>query len=897
MSRAATHPDRTPSDQKDDCAHPRGAVWGKWRGLSRPYPLEAHLLDAAAMSLVLWENWVSPRLREVITQDLGQDAGRSIAFLAGVHDAGKASPVFQGQLLRSGKEPGVAENTALLAYDGYTFPSYGRALLEQPYLRRHEMVGAHHLATRILDRRESALDAWTSAAILGHHGSFALMRRPDATVHAEVNGGMWQRRRDNVEHVVSDALGCARGDLPARAPLRSLLLASGLVVLADRLASEGRQGETETSLGHGVAMLEACVPVGEEWMSERIAFYRSRLRQTIGVYTAPASDAILAGREPNAAQQALRQHHDALAFLSLGTGGGKTEASYLRHEAIGGRLLFLLPTIAAANGIHARMVKAFAGRHNVGSLNHHLARLEHVRACGVATRDGEEGVLPSEFTSTSADDRLLATLVTGTVDQLLRLGMPTRYAHLGLLAVANSHVVIDEAHMLDRYQMTLLDPVLRWCGATQTPVTVLSATLPTWQRQQITTSYLPANTSTPTRVDSGGSGVEHVCLTGQRNLVRLSENPRKITLQWAPTRDIVADAVTWAQTMRTTYPRSRILLILNRIDHAVAAARKLRGQAAPGENVYTLHSRMTAAHRRHTENEIAQLIGPPGPQGQGAGEGITLVGTQVLESSLDISADLLLIEACPAPGIVQRSGRLWRFECGTSNRVPGLTHPVVQILRDRSLPRPYFTSELDRTFSFLGSEEAGTKVLDLARTTQQWVDAAAFHEAEVHDPTERRAIEARIQAADLVATGLRDLLAKPEVSFAKLGMLTDFPDSLAPLHEQTRYLDPGAHSVKTILTCTKHGATPWAWKGDTSQIPDLRWSTDQDTIAQLMDASLPIPHHIATRHGTRVGGNGPLRDHYILTVPNTYDYGPDGLVAAETPGPRTTTDDPHTLEA
>src|SRR5687768_5856939 len=75
------------------------AVWGKARGLTGMYPLEAHLLDAAACASWLVERVLSGSQRAALADGLGVDRARVGAvagLVAGWHDLGKLVPSFQG---------------------------------------------------------------------------------------------------------------------------------------------------------------------------------------------------------------------------------------------------------------------------------------------------------------------------------------------------------------------------------------------------------------------------------------------------------------------------------------------------------------------------------------------------------------------------------------------------------------------------------------------------------------------------------------------------------------------------------------------------------------------------------------------------------------------------------
>src|SRR6185312_13660589 len=73
--------------------------WAKFdRQTEHWHPLLCHALDVGATTLALWDEVLTPTLRERLAADLGLsvDAARAwIAFFAACHDVGKLSPSFQ----------------------------------------------------------------------------------------------------------------------------------------------------------------------------------------------------------------------------------------------------------------------------------------------------------------------------------------------------------------------------------------------------------------------------------------------------------------------------------------------------------------------------------------------------------------------------------------------------------------------------------------------------------------------------------------------------------------------------------------------------------------------------------------------------------------------------------
>ena len=70
-----------------------GAQTGDW------HPLACHVLDSAAAASHLWDSFLAPAVRAWLSSSLGGEASARalVCWLAGLHDWGKATPLFQSQ--------------------------------------------------------------------------------------------------------------------------------------------------------------------------------------------------------------------------------------------------------------------------------------------------------------------------------------------------------------------------------------------------------------------------------------------------------------------------------------------------------------------------------------------------------------------------------------------------------------------------------------------------------------------------------------------------------------------------------------------------------------------------------------------------------------------------------
>ena len=108
---------------------------------------------------------------------------------------------------------------------------------------------------------------------------------------------------------------------------------------------------------------------------------------------------------------------------------------------------------------------------------------------------------------------------------------------------------------------------------------------------------------------------------------------------------------------------AKVLVVRNTVAYAVETQRAVEQAAAPDRDLLfgcqgtpTLHhGRFAAGDRRLLDAQVELLLGKE----RGAG-GRVVVGTQTLEQSLDIDADLLITDLCPVDVLLQRIGRLHR---------------------------------------------------------------------------------------------------------------------------------------------------------------------------------------------------------------------------------------------
>ncbi|HRE00122.1 MAG TPA: CRISPR-associated endonuclease Cas3'' [Ilumatobacteraceae bacterium] len=213
------------------------ALWGKSDVNGSVHLLVQHLLDTLAVAEVMWDRFLAPCVRQRLDEIAGGGEGRAFfSWVAGLHDIGKATPIFQVQAesLRSRVQTAGLDLTGLR-------PN------EKRIDWRHEVAGAAALVEELTTAwgPETAVE-WVWPLVAGHHGLFPdggrlALRREQA--RQRMNGSndvAWVGARQVLIHLVTAAAGFQHvtDGQPQQAPSRAEQLAiAGLIVMADWIAS------------------------------------------------------------------------------------------------------------------------------------------------------------------------------------------------------------------------------------------------------------------------------------------------------------------------------------------------------------------------------------------------------------------------------------------------------------------------------------------------------------------------------------------------------------------------------------------------------------------------------------------------------------------------------------
>lgn len=655
---------------------PARALWGKLAldGTHRWLPLWLHLADAAEIADLLWVRWLPPHTKELVVRgiefpEFAASAEREnlarkvVRFLAAAHDCGKASPAFVIKAQQVGFGDVVDEITS----KGLPIEAQNRAVGKR---FSHALVGECILERYGVDR--------SLADIVGaHHGKPLDFKRdleaaPEYSSITGIKNEAWGNvQKELVQYALHLAGLTSISGVTLSVPVQVVL--SGMLIMADWLSSDENRFPL-ISRDYGIVAEDSAESrANRAWSSLRLPEYK----QFASACPWSQLYAERFARQPrpvqvHALQVASQMEHPGLMVIEAPMGEGKTEAALAAAEAFArrfglGGVYFALPTQATSDGIFPRIEKWIEQLHAGVSRSIFLAHGKSgfnevyngikLKSHLYDEEDDEEkqaDVVVNDWTQ-GRKKGLLADFVVGTIDHVLMGGLKMKHLSLRHLGLVNKVVILDECHAYDAYMNQYLDLVLSWLGAYDVPVIVLSATLPPHRRQELLAAYQNRKIKKTVNITTDSvSPYPLISYTDGENVYQdLPESSgRKRVVHLAQ-----LDEDNLGNILSELLDEGGCAgIICNTVKKAQSVAQCM--EMYFGEDcVRLLHSCFLSFDRARKEQEVRDLLGP---QEDHRPERLIVVGTQVMEQSLDIDFDVLFTEICPMDLLLQRIGRLHR---------------------------------------------------------------------------------------------------------------------------------------------------------------------------------------------------------------------------------------------
>ncbi len=659
-------------------------LWAKKAYIDGSYywlPLLVHLEDTMNTAGWLWNHWMTEGQRQNLVNQMNiQDenlAESTIRFLGAVHDIGKATPVFQIEKGFSSSEDLNQQLLDRLERAGYK--GISNLVLASSRDTKHALAG------EVILSGFGVKDDLTS--IVGaHHG-----KPIDDVSQCEEQEGYpanyyqtedefseiyckWKETQQKIFYWAMEECGFSEvDDLPEFSRPAQVLL-SGLLIMADWIASNTEifpllpleqlyVTDKKRRFADGMQRWNKVLPLEIEEPKDGVVLFRNRF-----------------GFSPRGFQKVIFDtvhmiHDPGIVIIEAPTGGGKTEAALAAAEQLAAKtnrsgLFFGLPTQATSNGIFPRILRWLESVtseygnvsirlvHGKAALNKDMQKLS---ACSHTDIDegSDAGVLVNEWFSgrkkTALDD-----FIVGTVDNFLLTALKQKHLALRHLGFDRKVVIIDEVHAYDAYMEEYLSKAIRWMGAYGVPVILLSATLPADRRIALTEAYLLGRGSKKkeidlSEIDAHSTDYPLITYTDGRKVKQNSDFPKqenKVVRVVRLEEDVLYDKI--EELTRDGGIVGIIVNTVSRAQHIAQCCGKLFG----GEEIELLHSHFIDSDRLRKEECLIRMIG----KGAKRPERKIIIGTQVIEQSLDIDFDVLITDLCPIDLLIQRIGRLHRHE-------------------------------------------------------------------------------------------------------------------------------------------------------------------------------------------------------------------------------------------
>ncbi len=534
-------------------------------------------------------------------------------LIAALHDLGKISPTFQLKLVKAVYGEDYDNNFSFLNdfkdFDDSSFgghPTVSYAALKSKNLQAATVVGQHHGAL--------------------HPASLI---KDD---NAEIFGGeLWQEARNKEQTELSSFFNA---ELSNSLTSTQISLLSGLTCVSDWIGSGSFFDNHDYKNDKNLKKAILAAGFKKYPIKKKLSF-----KELFGFSpTQMQKDFIKAISRPG------------LYVIEAPMGTGKTElALYTAYKLLSSGknsgIYFALPTQLTSNKIHERLQPFLDTilQHDEDS----QALLLHSNAFLVSQALGSDAK-PGNSWFSSAKRGLLYPFAVGTIDQALMSVMKVRHSFVRSFGLAGKVVIIDEVHTYDCYTGTILDTLIEHLLALQCSVIILSATLNVKRRSELfKKDTLCQQYPVMTYQTNGTNDIKTVIPTPLDN--------KHIKFAFKKEETCIEEA------LKRAGQNQQVLWIENTVADAQHIYRILQSKSSDlNVECGLLHSKFTNHDRECNENYWVNILGKNDPLAIRSKKGRILVGTQVLEQSLDIDADFLISRFAPTDMLLQRVGRLWR---------------------------------------------------------------------------------------------------------------------------------------------------------------------------------------------------------------------------------------------
>jgi CRISPR-associated endonuclease/helicase Cas3 len=617
-------------------------------------------MDVAAVADKWWEN--SPSIRHRFSHETGlfeEQAHAWVMFFVALHDLGKFDVRFQMKVLDLAETNYNANLPKNLGTKNYFHGDEGYKWF---------VLESDIYFENVAYRQQDWLQNWF-AAVAGHHGSIPTNAEPNFPPFVDESVTVQdclarQMLIQELNRIFLEPAGISFDNIPTENPP---VLLAGFCSVCDWLGSNREYFEFQQIESSNEASLE-------DYFSSRKENALKALNDfglLAHVHTIGGMQALYPDYTPQNIQTLIDRLsvEQSLIIVEASTGSGKTEAalayaSRLLADSLADSIVFALPTQATANAMLDRLenvaYKIFESNDNVilahgkRDSNEHFKRMiERHRQSINPQGDLEAGAQCSEWLSSSRKRAFLGQIAVTTVDQVMLSAIrPLKHYFVRSFGIGKSVLIIDEIHAYDAYMYGILEAVIKQQKQAGGSVILLSATLPAYQKQSLCSAWgtdaVIDEKEYPLILQATDSDV-HIFKLETRNNIQ----DKIVEIELWKTDDCSISNEQLEQIVKAAEEGAKVGIVCNLVDDAQRYAHLLGEMASIPVDIF--HSRYRYCDRMNKEKTVLDNYDKKSPD-----QGRILVGTQVIEQSLDIDFDWMISFICPIDLLFQRMGRLHR---------------------------------------------------------------------------------------------------------------------------------------------------------------------------------------------------------------------------------------------
>ena len=631
-----------------------------WAKLNPKKSLIDHMLETGIVAGCLMNGIFKPLVNRLV-ELTGIDAAilkSQITFICAMHDIGKAHPVFQGrdtetnEMLR-GYELNQETVSTVFRHEEYA----------EKMIKKTDLFGFDADArSKIMIRQIISL----------HHQKEKEREEKDFVEIKSKISERWGNIQKYIYNYIKEIFPCEKIEFPdavfknqkTKFAVENGIL--GILITSDWIASNNEAMDNKT--------IKDFSDVGQylDWKQKVVTAFLFGENLTRSAFPDVRSfDSLFHFGDGRPVQRdvvdIMQKNNIKLMLIESGCGSGKTEAALYAASVLGNKnelsgIYMGLPTGTSAEAIQGR-IDDFLTELQMQKTKLYTSKSMLLR---------ENNTEPS-WTDVSRQ-RLLAPSAVGTVDQVMTAARLVRFESVRMAGLSSKVLIIDEIHAYDAYMITVIERLLQICNVLGIPVILLSATLPVSTKRKLFSTIIDES---DIDMHSGYPLISYVTTDNEFYECQSEsyEPDKNIECESLP---ILNDYESIAElAVKNVECGGCECVIMNTVSDAINVYDSIKKIADDNYSVILYHARMPETTK---DERIKKILKWCGKNRSERPERTIIIGTQVLEQSIDIDVDYMITAICPVDLLLQRIGRYHRHGDEGTIREHMAIKNVVQVL-------------------------------------------------------------------------------------------------------------------------------------------------------------------------------------------------------------------------